>query len=565
MFDKEKLDEIKAEKERWEKKHQKDFEKERKSEFSTTSGIPVRRVYTPLDLEEKNFDYLRDVGFPGEYPYTRDITPSGYRGHSWTVRQQFGASTVEETNRLIKQMMAVGQNDIFLSTDVPTKFGFDSDDPRVAGDVGRAGVAYDSLEDVEILTDGIDLSKTRMLFTCIPATAMILALFIAAGEKQGHPPEKLMIHPQNDILAATVGFDEYIFPLVHGMRLATDAGNYIARYMPKGRAFRVCSYHLSEAGANGIQEVAIALSSAVTYIKAAIKRGIDVDLIAPRIGVQGILRYRGFLDEIAKTRATRRIWARILREDFGAKNPDSWAIEVHTGTGGTDLTRDEMEMNILRSGIATLGAALAGARAVTGCTYDEPLGVPSAGAIETAIRTRYLIADEVGVTDTIDPLGGSYYIEYMTSEIEERIREYMQRIDDMGGMVEVANSGILQREIAANASLVQKQTESGERIVIGVNKFVSEQPRERLAQYKPIINRKSNKTLELQTAKLKRLRERRDNEKVQRCLERIRAVAAREENEENNLMFPILEAVKTYATLGEITGALKDVFGTYQH
>jgi methylmalonyl-CoA mutase N-terminal domain/subunit len=562
MLDKKKLYEIRAEKERWEKKHQEYFEKEKKKEFFTSDGIPVKRVYTPLDLEEKNFDYLRDLGFPGEYPFTRDATPSGYRERPYAVRQQFGASTVEETNRLNREMMAtIGQEQMFISSDLPTKFGYDSDDPRVAGDVGRAGLAIDSLEDTMILTEGIDLSKSTMLFTCIPATAMILALFIAAAEKQGVPLEKQSFHPQNDILQAHIAFDEYIFPVKYGLRLAVDAGSFIAQYMPRSKAFRVCSYHISEAGANRIQEVAIALSAALTYVRAVVKRGIDIDLIAPRMGVQGILRYRGLLDEIAKTRAIRRIWARIMREEFEAKNPESWAIEVHTGTGGTDLTQDEMGMNILRSGIATLGAALAGVKAVTGCTYDEPLGIPSRYAIETGIKSRHLIAYEVGVTDTVDPLAGSYYIEYMTTEIEQRVREYMSRIEVAGGMIAAVENRWLTNDIALNAHKIAKQTESGERIVIGLNKFVSEQSKERLVPYKPIITREFGKTLEIQVDKLKRLRKTRDNKRVEKCLEDIRAVAARGESKDNNLMFPILEAARVYATLGEITGALKDVFG----
>ena len=286
------------------------FEKERRNEYHTSDGIPIKRVYTPLDLKEIQFDYLKDLGFPGEYPFTRDATSVGYRERPYAIRQQFGASTVEETNRLNREMMAtVGQEQMFISSDLPTKFGFDSDDPRIAGDVGRAGLAIDSVEDTIILTNGIDLSKSTVLFTCIPATAMILALFIAAAEKQGVPLEKQAFHPQNDILQAHIAFDEYMFPVKHGLRLSVDVGSFMAQYMPRSKAFRVCTYHASEAGANRIQEIAIGLSAAVAYVRAVMERGIDIDLIAPKIGVQGILRYRGLLDEIAKTRATRRIWA----------------------------------------------------------------------------------------------------------------------------------------------------------------------------------------------------------------------------------------------------------------
>jgi methylmalonyl-CoA mutase N-terminal domain/subunit len=562
MFSKEALDRIRIGKVRWETENREFFEKEKK-EFFTTDGIPIKRVYTPLDLEDKNFDYMRDLGFPGEYPFTRDPTPIGYRERPYAIRQQFGASTVEETNRLNREMMAtIGQEQMFISSDLPTKFGYDSDDPRVAGDVGRAGLAIDSVDDTMILTEGIDLGKSTVLFTCIPATAMILALFIAAAEKQGVPLEKQSFHPQNDILQAHIAFDEYIFPVKHGLRLAVDVGSFIAQYMPRSKAFRVCTYHISEAGANRIQEVAIGLSAALAYVRAVVRRGIDIDLIAPKIGVQGILRYRGLLDEIAKTRAIRRVWARMMREEFGAKNPESWAIEVHTGTGGTDLTQDEMGMNILRSGIATLGAALAGVKAVTGCTYDEPLGIPSRHAIETGIKSRHLIADEVGVTDTVDPLAGSYYIEYMTTEMEQRVREYMGRIEAGGGMIAAVENGWLTYDVAVNAHKIEKLVESGERIVIGLNKFVSEKSKERLVEYRPIINQEFRRTLEIQTAKLKKLRERRDNKKVHRCLEQIRTVATKEEGKDSNLMFPILAAARAYATLGEITGALKDVFGT---
>ena len=561
MTDKE-IAAIKEKQAEWEKKYQEDFAKERREDFLTDDGIPVKRIYTPADLEEKSFNYLDDLGFSGEYPLTRGIEPSMYRGHPYFIGQYIGHSTPEETNRLYKNLLARGQEELHVAFDVASIVGYDSDDPRAKHDVGKCGLAVDSLQDMEILYDGIDLSKVYCLYVFIPLAIIMLAMHIAVAEKQGVPYDKIKVCPQNDICKTYAVLDNPVFPPDAGMRMATDVYAYIAKNLPDPYtdAFNICLYHHSEAGANRIQQIAYSLASVIDYVKATMKRGVDIDLLGPKMAFLGLVYHREFLVEIAKIRAARRLYAKIMREDFGAKDPDSWSMKIHEVHGGQYMTREPLELNQARAAISTLAAALSGVQSIGGATYDEPLGIPSTKAAHIGILTRFLVAHECGVMDTIDPLAGSYYVEYMTSEIEERAAKEIKRIEDMGGMLEAIKNGYIHRQITETAFREQKRIESGDKITIGLNMFAEkEEEEERRDYYKP-----NPKTIASQTAKLKKLRMGRDNERVGVALNKIREVAKKPESEENNLVPPVLEAVKAYATVGEISGVLREVFGEYQ-
>jgi len=561
MTDKE-ITEIKAKQTEWEKKYHEVFEEERKKEFRTDDGIPVKRIYTPADLEEKSFNYLNDLGFPGDYPFTRGLESTVYRGQIYFIGQYLGASTVEETNVFYKDMLFNrGQDEFHVAFDVASIVGYDSDDPRAKHDVGKCGMAVDSLQDMEILFDGIDLGKIYCLYVFIPLSIIILAMHIATAEKQGVPREKIQLCPQSDILKTYAVSDNPVFPPDAGMRLATDVSTYMARNLPHPRAlaFNICIYHYGEAGANRIQQAAFTLASTKAFVKAALKRGVDGDAIGREIAYLGYTNHREFLLEIAKMRAMRRLHAKIMREDFGTKAPRSWHFWVHNANGGIDMTREPLELNQARSAISTLAMALSGTQSIGGATYDEALGIPSAKASRIAILTRYLVAHECGVMDTVDPLAGSYYVEYMTSEIERRAAEEIKKIEDMGGMLEAIKKGYIQAQIAENAFKEQKRIESGDKKTIGLNMFAEKETEERRSYYKP-----NPKTLASQTAKLQKLRMERDNEKVQAALNKLREFAKKSESDENNLVPHVLDAVKAYATVGEIAGVLREVFGGYQ-
>ena len=560
-MDNKEIEAIKTKQAEWENKYQKAFQKERKKEFCTDDGIPVKRIYTPADLEESGFNYLDDLGFSGEYPFTRGIEPTMYRGSYWPIGQYAGASSVEETNKLYKQMLARGQDELHVAFDTASMMGYDSDDPRVKHDVGKTGLALGSLRDMEILYDGIDLGEVYCLYVYKPLAIIITAMHIATAEKQGVPREKIQVCPQNDVIENYSVSDNPVFPPDDGMRLATDVSTYIAQNLPHPRslAFNICIYHLGEAGANRIQQAAFTMATTKAHVKAALKRGVDIDAIGPKIAYLGYTNHREFLLEVAKMRAMRRLHARIMRDEFGAKDPRSWHFWVHNANGGIDMTHEPLELNQARSAISTLAMALSGGQSIGGATYDEPLGIPSARASQIAILTRYLVAHECGVMDTVDPLAGSYYIEHMTSEIEKRATEEIKRIEDMGGMLEAVKKGYIQAQIAENAFKVQKRIESGDKITIGLNMFAEKEVEERRDYYKP-----NPKVLVSQTAKLKKLRAERDNEKVQTTLNKLREFAKKPESDENNLTPHVLDAVKAYATVGEISGVLREVFGEYR-
>lgn len=548
-FDKKYMKLLRKEKNKWDRDASRFGE--RRQNFTTSSGIPVKRLYTPLDLE--GFDYLRDLGFPGTPPYTRGVYYNMYRGRLWTMRQYAGYGTAEETNRRFKYLLELGQTGLSVAFDLPTQVGIDPDHPLAIGEVGRVGVSVPTLKDMERLFDGIPLEKVSTSMT-INATAHILqAMYIAVGQMQGVSLKDLSGTVQNDILKEYVARGQYIFPPEPSMRLVVDIIEYSCRNMPRWNFISVSGYHMREAGCNAIQEIAFTFANAVEYVKAAIDRGLDVDEFAPRISFFfGV--HNDFFEEIAKFRAARRLWARIMREKFDAKNPRSMRLRFHVQTCGSTLTAQQSEINIVRVAIQALAAVLGGAQSLHTNSYDEALCLPTEKAVRIALRTQQIIAEETGVTNTVDPLGGSYYVEWLTNEIEDRALRYIEKIEKMGGAVAAIKSGYIQREIADNAYRNQKEIETGERCVVGVNKYVVEEEISyEILRVNPEVERK-------QVEHVRKLKATRDNSKVTKVLQKMREVAESDEN-----ILPItIDAVKSYATIGEICDVLRDVFGEYK-
>lgn len=524
---------------------------ERKSPFMSTSGYEIKRVYTPEDIQD--LDYVEDLGFPGDYPYTRGVQPTMYRARFWTMRQYAGFGTAEESNKRYKYLLQQGQTGLSVAFDLPTQIGYDSDDPMAEGEVGRVGVAIDSLEDMEILFDGIPLDQVSTSMT-INSTAMILlAMYIAVAEKQGVSQDKLSGTIQNDILKEYIARGTYIYPPEPSMRLITDIFEYCSKYMPKWNPISISGYHIREAGSTAVQEVAFTLADGIAYVEAAIKKGLDPNVFGKRLSFF-FAAHNNFLEEIAKFRAARRLWAKIMKNRFGVTDPEAMKLRFHTQTGGSTLTAQQPLNNIIRVTIQALAAVLGGTQSLHTNSYDEALGLPTEESARIALRTQQIIAYESGVADTIDPLGGSYVVEAMTNEIEKRAMEYIEKIDQMGGMVKAIESGYVQKEIHESAYKHQLAVEKGEEIIVGVNKFQMEEDlkQTQILKVDPELEKK-------QKERLKKLKERRDNEKVKKLLNKIKEVAATDEN-----LFPyVLEAVKAYATVGEISNALREVFGEY--
>jgi len=525
---------------------------ERKKRFETHSGIEVKRLYTPADTEK--LDYARDIGFPGAFPFTRGIYPTMYRGRLWTMRQYAGYATAEETNARFKYLLKQGQTGLSVAFDLPTQTGYDADHPMALGEVGRVGVAISSLEDMERLFDGIPLDKVSTSMTINATAPIILAMYIAVAKKQGVDPKVLDGTVQNDILKEYVARGTYIFPPEPSLRLTVDIMEYCSRELPRWNSISISGYHIREAGATAVQELAFTLANGIAYVEAAIKRGLDVDSFAPRISFF-FGAHNNLFEEVAKFRAARRLWARIMRERFGAKNPASWMLRFHTQTAGCTLTAQQPLNNIIRVTIQALAAVLGGTQSLHTNSYDEALALPSEEAVQIALRTQQIIAHESGVADTVDPLAGSYYVESLTSEIEEKAEEYIKRIDAMGGALRAIETGYIQREIMESAYRYQKEIESKERIVVGVNEYVMEEEKRslKLLRVDPAVREK-------QIARLQELRRRRDNAKVQELLGKLEEAAKGTEN----LMPIILECVEAYATLGEICDILRKVFGEYK-
>ncbi|MEJ5256966.1 MAG: methylmalonyl-CoA mutase family protein [Fervidobacterium sp.] len=524
---------------------------ERKPTFTSTSGYEIKRLYTPEDIE--HIDYVEEIGFPGEYPYTRGVQPTMYRARHWTMRQYAGFGTAEESNKRYKYLLQQGQTGLSVAFDLPTQIGYDSDDPMAEGEVGKVGVAIDSLEDMEILFDGIPLDQVSTSMT-INSTAMILlSMYIAVAEKQGVSQDKLSGTIQNDILKEYIARGTYIYPPEPSMRLITNIFEYCSKYMPKWNPISISGYHIREAGSSAVQEVAFTLADAIAYVDTAIKAGLDPNVFGKRLSFF-FAAHNNFLEEIAKFRAARRLWAKIMKKRFGVTDPEALKLRFHTQTGGSTLTAQQPLNNVIRVTIQALAAVLGGTQSLHTNSYDEALGLPTEESARIALRTQQIIAYESGVADTIDPLAGSYVIEAMTSEIEKRAMEYIEKIDQMGGMIKAIETGYVQKEIHESAYKHQLAVEKGEEIIVGVNKFqINEDLKQKeVLKVDPELERK-------QKERVKKLKERRDNEKVKKILNKIKEVAQTDEN-----LFPyVLEAVKSYATVGEISNALREVFGEY--
>ncbi|MBS4534702.1 methylmalonyl-CoA mutase family protein [Clostridium sp. D2Q-14] len=524
---------------------------ERKKEFKTGSGLKVDRLYTPENVED--LDYENDLGYPGQYPYTRGVQPTMYRGRLWTMRMYAGFATAAESNKRYKYLVEQGSTGLSVAFDLPTQIGYDSDHSLAEGEVGKVGVAIDSLKDMELLFDGIPLDKVSTSMTINAPASVLLAMYIAVAEKQGVSQEKLRGTIQNDILKEYIARGTYIFPTEESMRLITNIFEYCSENVPKWNTISISGYHIREAGSTAAQEVGFTLADGIAYVEAAIKAGLDVDSFAPRLSFF-FNAHNDLLEEVAKYRAARRLWARIMKERFGAKNPKSMMLKFHTQTGGSTLTAQQPENNVVRVAIQTLAAVLGGTQSLHTNSKDEALALPSETSVRTALRTQQIVAHESGVTETIDPLAGSYYVEAKTDEIEEKAMEYIKNIDEMGGAPKAIDEGYIQKEIMDAAYNYQKDIESGENIVVGMNKFQAEEeaPKD-LLKVDPAVG-------EMQKDRIKALKEERDNEAVSDKLENLRKACESDEN----VMPYIIDAVKEYATLGEICGVMREIFGEYE-
>ena len=519
--------------------------------YKTPSQIPVERAYGPENLDET--DYLRDIGPPGEYPFLRGVHATGYRGRLWTMRMFAGFGTAEETSERFRYLLDNGQTGLSVAFDLPTLYGYDTDAPQAAGEFGKCGVAVSSLADMEVLFDQIPLNRITTSMTINSPAAIIWAMYIAVAEKQGVPLDKLGGTLQNDILKEYIAQNEYIFPPRPSMRLVVDTVEFATRHMRRWNPISISGYHIREAGATAVQEMAFTLADGFEYVKWSQARGLDVDEFAPRLSFFfNVDNY--FFEEIAKFRAARRIWARQMRETFHAKNPRSWWMRTHAQTAGWTLTAQQPENNTVRVALQALAAVLGGTQSLHTNSLDEAWALPSEQAALLALRTQQIIAHETGVTDTVDPLGGSYFLESLTDKVEEGAHDYFRRIEDMGGVITALENGFLQREIAEAAYRYQQETDRKERITVGVNEHVSE-----AAPGIPLL-RVDEKGREHQIRRLEEVRRQRDSREVGQKLRALEQAA----RDSSNLMPPLLEAVKAYATLGEAMDVLREVFGEYQ-
>ena len=523
---------------------------ERAEEFITTSGEPVRQLYTPLDVEG---DYLKDLGFPGEYPFTRGIHPTMYRGRLWTMRMFAGFGTAEETNRRFKYLLEQGQTGLSVAFDLPTLYGFDTDAPEAEGEFGKCGVAVSSLRDMEILFDGIPLDEVTTSMTINSPAAIIWAMYIVAAERQGVPMHNLGGTIQNDILKEYIAQKEYIFPPEPSMRLVTDTIEFGSQELPRWNTVSISGYHIREAGSTAAQELAFTLADGMEYVRWALDRGLDVDAFAPRLSFF-FNCHNDFLEEIAKFRASRRIWAREMRETFGAEEERSWWMRFHTQTAGCSLTAQQPEINVVRVAIQALAAVLGGTQSLHTNSMDEALALPSEHAVTVALRTQQIIAHESGVSNTVDPLGGSYAVEALTDRIEEQVYDYFERIETLGGVIPAIERGFFQQEIADAAYRYQREIDEQKRTVVGMNVYEEDE-----TLRIPLL-RMDPAGYETQCARLKQLREDRDSATVGQALDRLRIAA---QGTENTMPY-ILDAVRVYATLQDIMDVLREVFGPYR-
>jgi methylmalonyl-CoA mutase N-terminal domain/subunit len=526
-------------------------DKERKSKFFTSSGIETKKVYTEKDLTD--FSFKQDLGDPGKYPFTRGVYPTMYRGKLWTMRQYAGFGTAEESNKRYRFLLSQGQTGISVAFDLPTQLGLDSDNPLSHGEVGKVGVAIDSLEDMEILFRRIPLNEVSVSMTINSTAAIILAMYLALAEKKGIKWSDLSGTIQNDILKEYVARGTYIYPPQPSMKIITDIIAFCHKNVPNWNTMSISGYHIREAGATAVQELAFTFGNAIAYVAAAIESGLDVDTFAPRLSFF-LASHNNFFEEIAKFRAARRIWARLMREKFHAKNPYSWKFRFHTQTSGVTLLAQQPENNVVRVALQALSAVLGGTQSLHTNSRDEALALPSEEAAQIALRTQQIIAHESGVIDTVDPAGGSFFIEKLTSEIEEKVNGYLRKIEELGGMLVAIEKGFIQREIQESAYRYQKQIEDKEQIIVGLNKYKNKEEKIQFNLYSP-----PKKIETTQIKKLRLLKKQRAEQKVKNRLDSLRKAVESEEN----LMPPIIEAVKAKATMGEISSLLLEAYGQF--
>jgi methylmalonyl-CoA mutase, N-terminal domain len=554
MFDEKKLDELRNAVDKWEETTlHRTISKmpERRDEFVTTSNRPINRMYTPLDIADQ--DYLRDLGLPGEYPYTRGVHASGHRGKLWTMRMFAGFGTAEETNARYKYLLSQGNMGLSVAFDLPTLMGYDTDASESLGEFGKCGVAVSSLRDMEILMDGIPLGEVSTSMTINSPAAVIWAFYIVAAEKQGVPMEKLRGTLQNDILKEFIAQKEFIFPPEPSMRLVTDTIEFGTRHMPQWNTISVSGYHIREAGSTAAQELAFTLADGFEYVRWAQQRGLDVDDFLPRISFFFNV-HNDFFEEIAKLRAARRIWAREMRDTFGAKDPRSLLLRFHAQTAGVSLTAQQPENNIARVTMQALAAVLGGAQSLHTNSMDEALALPSEKAVTIALRTQQIIAEESGVTNTVDPLGGSYFVEALTDSIEKDAMRYFRLIEDIGGVIPAIEKGFFQQEIADAAFEYQRQIDANQRVIVGVNGYADNAPISI-----PILEM-DPKGYERQVSRLNQIRRERDQDRAQAALDSLRNAA----RGTDNTMPHLLECARAYCTLQEIMDVMRQEFGIYE-
>jgi len=524
---------------------------EREPSFKTTSHIELKRLYTPLDVAD--LDYCGELGFPGEFPFTRGVQPTMYRGRLWTMRQYAGFATPEETNKRYKYLLEHGQTGLSVAFDLPTQIGYDSDHPLSDGEVGKVGVAIDTLKDVEILFDGIPLDKVSTSMTINSTAAILLTMYIAMAEKQGVKSEALQGTIQNDILKEYAARGTYIYPPLESMRIVTDIFAFCKNRVPRWNTISISGYHMREAGCTAVQEVAFTLADGIAYVEAAIRAGLDVDSFASRLAFF-FCCHNTFIEEIAKFRAARRLWGKIMKERFKAKRDESCMLRFHTQTAGCSLTAQQPDNNVVRVAFQALAAVLGGTQSLHTNSRDEAYALPTENSVRLALRTQQLIAYESGVADMIDPFGGAYAVEALTDEIERKSMEYIEKIEAMGGAIKAIESGYIQGEIGESAYQYQKEIEAKKRIIVGLNQFqMEEEPLRDILRIKPGVE-------QYQKEKLARVKKERNNTKVKETL----AVLKKAAQGTDNVVPPILEAVKVYATLGEISDTLREVFGEYR-
>jgi len=553
MFDPKKIEDIRNQAKNWNDRVEKTLSKnpERRKDFQTTSGIEVRRVFSPPDMAE--LDYMRDLNMPGEYPYTRGVQPTMFRGRFWTMRQYAGFGSAEDTNKRYRYLLDHGQTGLSVAFDLPTQIGYDSDHPLAQGEVGKVGVTIDSVQDMEVLFSQIPLEKVSTSMTINSPAAILLAMYIVVAEKQGIAPDKVNGTIQNDILKEYSSRGTYIFPPKPSMRIITNIFEYCTKEVPNWNTISISGYHMREAGCTAVQEVAFTLANGIAYVETAIKAGLDVDVFGPRLSFF-FNAHLDFLEEVAKFRAARRLWAKIMKDRFKAKNSRSWMLRFHTQTAGCTLTAQQPHNNIVRVGWQALAAVLGGTQSLHTNSMDEALALPSEQSVQIALRTQQLIAYESGAADTADPLGGSYYIEALTDEIEKRASDYIAKIDQLGGSVAAIERGYIQQEIQESAYRYQKEIEAGDRVMVGVNMFQTKEPPPKgLLKVDPRVQ-------EMQLKRLAQLRASRDRQRVETSLAGLKKVA----EGDGNLMVPILDCVRTHCTLGEICDVLRGVFGEYE-